>query len=235
MDISRSFLCTVMHPGLFPGPITDPGNPLRVKMLIEVGAEDLIIRAPAASANGKIMGTEPLAKIDRVTIECLTGSAQRIEIMRRSLLRMALVGGIVLVFALFIRAYPIGISTLMALAVAAFIGLLNFLLNGGLGRKQNVIRFKFTPSEHGRSFYLEVPPTQELGLHHALLAAGLSLEEPGTNQQVWTCENCGTVVDATATICPRCGTEQVWTCDNCGAVVDATTTICPRCGAEFED
>ena len=184
MDTSRTFLCTVMHPGLFPGPITDPGNSLRVEMLAEVGDEDLIIRASAASAKGKIMGTEPLAKIDRVTIERLVGSAQRIEILRRSLLRMALMGGIVLVFALFVRAYPLGISALMALAVAAFIGLLNFLLNGGLGRKRDVVRFYFTLFEHGHTFYLEVPATQELGLDQALHAAGLSPEEPETNQEV---------------------------------------------------
>jgi hypothetical protein len=184
MDTSRTFLCTVVHPKLFPGPITDPGNPLRVKMLVEVGAEDLIIHASAASAKGKIMGTEPLAKIDRVAIERLVGSAQRIEILRRSLLRMALVGGMVLVFMLLVRTYPLGISALIALAVAAFIGPLNFLLNGGLGRKQDVVRFHFTLSEHGDTFYLEVPSTQELGLHQALLAAALSPEEPETNRQV---------------------------------------------------
>ena len=178
MDTSRMFLCTVMHPKLFPGLIADPGNPLRVKMLIEVGADDLIIRAPAASAKGKIMGTESLAKIDRVTIEHLVGSAQRIEILRRSLLRMALVGGLVLVFALFVRAYSPGIGVLMALVVAAFIGLLNFLLNGGFGRKQDVVRFHFTLSDNSHTFYLEVPPVQEQELHQALLAAGLSPENP---------------------------------------------------------
>jgi hypothetical protein len=180
MDTSKTFLCTVVHPRLFPGPITDPGNPLRVEMLIEVGTEELIIHAPAASAKGKIMGTERLAKIDQVTIERLVGSAQRIEILRRSLLRMALVGGLVLVFALFARAYPIGISVLMALAVAAFIGPLNFLLNGGLGHKQDVVRFHFITSEHSHAFYLEVPSVQELGLHQALYTAGLRLEEPKT-------------------------------------------------------
>jgi hypothetical protein len=181
MDTPKMFLCTVVHPKLFPGPITDPGNPLRVKMLIEIGAEDLIIRASAASANGKIMGTEPLAKIERVIIEHLASSAQRIEILRRSLLRMAIVGGIILAFMLFIRAYSLGTSILIALVVAAIIGPLNFLLNGGLGGKQDMVRFCFEPSEHGHIFYLEVPPTQEPELHQALLAAGLNLEEPETN------------------------------------------------------
>lgn len=171
----------MVHPKLFPGPITDPGNPLRVKMLVEINREDLIIRASATSAKGKIMGTEPLAKLDRITIERLGGSAQRIEILRRSLLRMALVGGIVLLFALFIRAYPLDISAVIALAVAAFIGPLNFLLNGGLGGKQDIVRFHFTQSEHSRTFYLEVPLAQEPELHKALLAAGLNLEEPETN------------------------------------------------------
>jgi hypothetical protein len=150
-------------------------------MLVEIGAEDLIIRASAARAKGKIMGTEPLAKIERVTVEHLAGSAQRIEIMRRSLKRMAIVGGIVLALMLFIRAYPLSISLLAGLVVAAIIGPLNFLLNGGLGSKQDVVRFFFKPSEHGRTFYLEVPPIQEPELHHALVAAGLNLEEDENN------------------------------------------------------
>ena len=180
MDTSRMFHCTLVHRRLFPGPITDPGNPLRVEMLIEIGTEDLIIRAPAARANGKIMGTEPIASIARVAVEHLAGSAQRTEIMRRSLLRMAIVGGIVLVFMLIVRAYPLGISILAALVIASIIGPLNFLLNGGLGGKQDVVRFHFEPSEHGHTFYLEVPSDQEPGLHQALLAAGLNLVEPET-------------------------------------------------------
>ena len=205
MDTPRTFLCTVMHPRLFPGPITDPGHPLRVKMLVEVGAEGLIIRASAASAKGKIMGTEPLAGIRRVTLERLAGSAQRIEILRRSLWRMALVGGVVLIFALFVRAYPPGLSILMALAVAAFIGPLNFLLNGGLGRKQDAVRIHFFPTGAGRSFYLEVPPAGEQELQDALFAAGLRFKDGEVDQGTRMCGDCGAVVDATATTCPQCG------------------------------
>ena len=182
MDTQQTFLCMIMHPKLFPGPITDPGNPLRVGMLVEVGAQELIIRAPAPRAKRKIMGTEPLAGIGRVSIEHLAGSAQRIEILRRSLLRMALVGGIVLAFALFVRAYPVGISVLMALALAAFTGPLNFLLNGGLARKQAVVRFHFVLSDGGRPFYLEVLPSAEEDLRQALLAAGLHPEDVTTSQ-----------------------------------------------------
>jgi hypothetical protein len=151
-------------------------------MLIEVGAEELIIRASAASAKGKIMGTEPLAKIDRVTIERLAGSTQRMEIMRRSLIRMAIVGGLVLLYELFMRAFPFGISVLIALAVAALIGPLNFVLNGGLGSKQDVVRLHFTLTEPSHTFHLEVPPIEEPGLRQALLAAGLNPEELATAQ-----------------------------------------------------
>lgn len=183
MDTPRTFLCTVMHPRLFPGPITDPGNPLRVEMLVEVGAEELIIRAPAPSAKGKVMGTEPLAGIGQVTIERMAGGAQRLEILRRSLLRMALVGVIVLAFTLLFRSYPLRYDVLMALAVAGFVGPLNFLLNGGLGRKQDVVRFHFIPAEDGRPFYLEVLPTEEPELHQALLSAGLRPEDAEASQQ----------------------------------------------------
>jgi beta-glucosidase len=44
MDTSKMFACIIMHPKLFPGPITDPGNPLRVEMLVEVGVNDLTKR-----------------------------------------------------------------------------------------------------------------------------------------------------------------------------------------------
>ncbi len=118
---------------------------------------------------------------------------------------MALVGGIVLAFTLFVRAYPPGISVLMALAVAAFIGPINFLFNGGLGRKQDVVRFHFFPTGDGRPFYLEVPPAGEQELHEALFAAGLRLEDGEADQETWTCGDCGATVDATATTCPQCG------------------------------
>ena len=183
MDTPRTFLCTVMHPRLFPAPITDPFNPLRVKMLVEVGAEDLIIRASAPIAKGKVMWTEPLTGIGRVAVERMAGSAQRLEILRRSLLRMALVGGITLAYTLLFRSYPLGYDVLMALAVAGFVGLLNFLLNGGLGRKQDVVRFHFIPAEGGRLFYLEVLPAEELDLRQALLSAGLKPAESQASQQ----------------------------------------------------
>lgn len=205
MDASKMFACTIMHPKLFPGPITDPGNPLRVQMLVEVGAEGLIIRAPASNAKDRVLGREPLDGIDRISIERLDGGAQRQEILRRSLIRMALVGGVMLGFALFVRAYPPGISILMAVAVAAFVGPLNFLLNGGLARKQDIVRFHFFPTEDGRPFYLEVLPANELELHAALLGAGLRLEDGTGDQRMWVCGNCGAPVDATATTCPQCG------------------------------
>lgn len=182
MDTSSMFPCIVVHTKLFPGPITDPGNPLKVPMLIEIGAEEVIILASAASANGKIMGAEPFASFERVTVAHLTGGAQINEIMRRSLLRMAIMGGIALVFMLIVRGFPLGISILAAVIVAAIVGSLNFLLNGGLEVKQDVVRFYFEPSTHDHTFYLEVPSTKESGLHQTLLAAGLTLVEPDFNK-----------------------------------------------------
>lgn len=74
MDTARRFLCTVVHPRLFPGPITDPGNPLRVKMLVEVGLEDLLVRAPAPRAKAKVMGKEPLAGIGHKALSTSPGT-----------------------------------------------------------------------------------------------------------------------------------------------------------------
>jgi hypothetical protein len=149
-------------------------------MLVEVGTEDLIIRASADSAKGKIMGTEPLSKIEQVIVKQITGNAQRIEILHRSLLRMTLVGGIVLVFFLLARPYSIGISVLIALALAVLTGAFNYLLNGGLGDKQTIVRFQFKLSDYPRGFSLEVPATMEPGLHQALLSVGLTFVETGT-------------------------------------------------------
>ena len=207
MDTQRTFLCMIMHPRLFPGVLTDPGNPLRVQQLVEVGARELVIRAPASRPAGKIMGTEPLAGIGQVTVEHLAGSTQRIEILRRSLWRMVLVGGIVLAYTLFFQSYPLHYAVLSALAVAGFVVPLNFLLNGGLGRQRGVVRFHFFPTGEGRPFYLEVPPTREQELHEALSAAGLRPEDVEATQLTWTCGDCGGIVDAAAQSCPQCGAE----------------------------
>ena len=98
--------------------------------------------------------------------------------MQRSLLSMAIVGGITLVIMLIMRAYPLGTSILAGVIVAAIVGSINFLFNGGLEARQDVTRFLFEPSRHDHTFYLEVPSTNQLGLRQALLAAGLTLVEP---------------------------------------------------------
>ena len=182
MDGSNMFHCTVIHPRLFPGPILNPGNPLKVELLVEVGDEDLKIRASAGKAKGKLMGTEPFSNIEQVTVKHIDKSAQRIEILWHSMLRMAIVVGIVLVFIYFTRPYSVGLNLLIALLIAVITGFLNFLLNGGLGRKQNIVRFHFELNDYHRGFSLEIPSIQESGLHQALLAAGLSLIETGTDQ-----------------------------------------------------
>ena len=145
-------------------------------MLIEVGADELIICAPRPIGNRKIMGTEALGGISQVIIEHMTSAAQRREIMRGSLSRMALFGGLVLAYMLVFRSYPLYIDVMIALASAAFIGPLNFATHGGLWRKREVVRFVFIPIGNGRPFYLEVLSAEEPGLRQALLAAGLSLE-----------------------------------------------------------
>jgi len=91
MDTQSMFLCTVVPPCLFPALTADPGNPLRVEMLVEVGQEGVTIRVSAPCAKGKVMGSELWTQIVRVTVERLASSKQRLEILRRSLLRMALV------------------------------------------------------------------------------------------------------------------------------------------------
>jgi hypothetical protein len=182
MDTSRMFACNVVHTKLIPGPITDPGNPIKVPLIIEIGAEELIIRASSPSANGKILGTEPFVSFELVTVEHINSIAQKKEIMHRSLLRMAVVGGITLVFMLIVRAYPLGTSILAGVIVAAIVGSINFLFNGGLEAKQDVTRFLFKPSRHDHTFYLEVPSTNQLGLRQALLAAGLTLVEPDISE-----------------------------------------------------
>lgn len=182
MDEAKTLLCTVMYPELFPDPFLGIGKPPKVKMLVEVGPKELLIHKSSRFAKGKITRVESFSGIDEVVIECLSGGAQRNEILHNSLLWMALIGGGTLVYQLFIRGYSLGISALSALIVATSSGLLKFLLDGGFGRKQNVVRFHFTPSGR-RTFYLEVPLAHEPEIHQALLAAGLNLEEPGTSHQ----------------------------------------------------
>lgn len=174
---TQGFPCTLSHPGLFPA---FPRNPPKLPVMAEVGRDALAFVSSLAGAHARTLVSEPLAGIRHVTIRHLSRASQRLEILRRSLLRIVGLALVVFVVMLLRRAsrpsdilYNIGV----ALAGAALIGPLVFLLNGGFGIKKDVVRFHFTRSEQGRPFGLEVDPSDEAAVHQVLLSFGLRFQE----------------------------------------------------------
>ena len=84
---------------------------------------------------------------------------------------------------------------------------LNFLLNGGLSVKKAVVRFLFSPVDMEEAFYLEVEQGQETELQEALGSAGLKFAGDEESQEIWTCDECGAVVEASTVKCPNCGAD----------------------------
>ena len=211
MDTPDKFFCTVVHPGLFPAPITDPFNPLRVKLVVEVGKDGLSFLSSPVNGQPKVLGSEPIGQIVGDTPCHLSPNKQRLEVFQRSLLRMGMVMAMFFLYGLFFRPYGPFYAFLLGLAGAFLSGPLFFIFNGGLSAREEIIRFQFHPVKTGRSFYLDVEPALESVFRQALNSAGIKF------------------VDGNS------GEEEVWECVDCGATIDASATSCPNCGATFDE
>jgi hypothetical protein len=181
MDAPNRFACTVVHPGRFPPVITDPFNPLRVKLYAEIDTEKVSLISMPANGKEKILANEPFMNIREVIVKHLSGNDQRLEIIRKSLVRISIV--VVVLFICQIQSHlseplDFGYYLSIALLAAVFVsGPLFFVFHGGLSIKNDVVRFLFTPLERGKSFYLEVDATQESHIRQALLSANVKIEE----------------------------------------------------------
>lgn len=177
MDTPKRFSCTVMHPGRFPAYFLDPLNPPKIKVIAEIDTDKLSFISSPSSGQAKTLASEPFGNISNVTIQHLSIGAQRLELLRKSLIRYVVVATLLFIYMFVFQSRDFGYSILIALAGAIVSGPLFFLFNGGFSVKNDVIRFHFTPVKRGKAFYLEIEPTHKLELQQALLSAGLKLEE----------------------------------------------------------
>jgi len=197
------FPCTIVHTGLFPTPLLDPFNPLKVKIVVEVSSDKLSFLA--SKNQDKVLGSQPTAKITHSSVQLLTANQRRFEVFQRTLVRMALVAAIVFLWTLFIQHYGLSLSLFIALILACFVGPLNFMMNGGLTIKGDLFRFQFISEETEKRFYLDLAPKYGLEFRQALRSASLRFENENESQEEWICEDCGATVDAAAAKCPQCG------------------------------
>ena len=144
MDGLKRIPCTLMHPGLFPA---FPHNPPRIRVTVEIGSGKLSF-VSSSGGQDRTLASEPIGNIGNVTIRQLSENAQGLEILKKGLLRAAVVGAAGLIFLL-CRSYSLGFGLLIGLALAGASDALSFLLNGGLAIKDDVVRFCFVPLEHG--------------------------------------------------------------------------------------
>lgn len=173
MDEQVRFPCQLVHPGLFPLFRRDPP---KLPVTATLSADAL---AFVSSPDGKphTLATERLEDIREVLVLDLSGAGQRRAILKNSLRRMALVGGVGLVAVLLVRPYNLGISALIAGVAAATSGLMNFVLNGGLGAKRDLARFRFALRTDGAPFAIEVEAAAKQEVWQTLQNAGLTVVE----------------------------------------------------------
>jgi len=210
MEIQNKIPCVVMHPNLFPAYFLDPFNPIRTKAMVEICTDKLSFLSLPSNGKSRSMGSVPLNNVQNVTIQNLSTIAQRIEILKKSIVRYLFLSAIIALYTFIFKSAPLIMAIVIALAAGTIMFPLNFLLNGGLATKKPVVRFLFTPVDMEKAFYLEVEQGREAELKEALHSAGLRFA--GDEE-----------------------TREIWTCDECGAVVEASTVKCPNCGADFED
>jgi hypothetical protein len=205
MNIQNKISCTVMHPKLFPAYFLDPFNPQRINAIVEIDTDKLSFLSLPSIGKSRLPGNVPLDNVHHVAIQNLSVKAQRLEILRKSLIRYLVLSTVFSIYLFLFKSAPLFTGTIIALTAAIIILPLNFLFNGGFAVKNEVVRFLFTPIEPGKSFYLEVEQGYEPELQKALLTFGLKFAGDEENQESWECDECGAVVEASAVKCPNCG------------------------------
>ena len=197
------FPCTIIHTDLFPTPLFDPFNPLKIKIITQVSPDKLTFLAYKDQA--KILGSELTSRISNISVHLLSANNRRFETFQRTLIRIGLIAIIVFLWTLIKNRYGLGLSLGMALLIACFIAPLNFLLNGGFSIKGEIYRFIFFIEETGKSFSLDVLPENAPGFRTALRTTGMKFEDDIESDKEWFCEECGAIVNAADTKCPQCG------------------------------
>jgi hypothetical protein len=210
MEVIYRIPCTIMHPKLFPPFFLFPLRPSRSKVFVEIDLCKLSFLSTLSSGESKSRGSVTIDSISSVAVENLSLNAQRVEILRNVFLSNLLLAAFLSLYLFVFKSAPLFMAVIISLISAMVFLPLSFLFDGGFTVKSEVVRFIFTPVDLEKTFYLEVAKGCEAELQQALLVASLQFTEDKNS-------------------------EEIWTCDECGAVVEASTMKCPNCGANFED
>lgn len=205
MDIQNKISCVVMHPKLFPAYFLDPFNPQRMKAIVEVDTDKLSFLSLPSNRKSRLLGNVSLNNIQNVTVQNLSTKAQRFEILKKSLVRYLFLSVVIALYTFLFQSVPLFASFMITLTIAPIMFPFIFLLNGGFAIKKEVARFLFTPVDMEKTFYIEVESRHETELQESLHCAGLRFVEDEKSQEIWTCDECGAVVEASAVKCPNCG------------------------------
>lgn len=179
--------------------------------MAEIDADKISFISPPSGGRDKVLGSEAFGNISHVTPQHLSVGSQRIEILQKSLGRIIAVAALLFLCQIqyhLSQPQELIYIVFIALTVATCVsGPLFFLFNGGLTIKDDVDRFYFTLLKQGKPFYIEIEPAHESEIHQALLSAGLGFERIEEDEEVWECDECGSIVDALAAKCPHCGAD----------------------------
>jgi hypothetical protein len=176
--------------------------------MVEIDTDKLSFRY--LSPSGRIsdsFGKVSLSSIQNITIRNLSKKAQRFEILKKSLVRYFFLSVVFSLYLFLFQSTPLFPAFMIALAAATIMFPLNFLLNGGFAIKKEAVRFLFTPVDMEKTFYLEVEQGHETELQEALHSVGLMFTNDEASQEIYTCDECGAVVEASAVKCPNCGAD----------------------------
>ena len=196
-----------MHPKLFPAFFLDPFNPQRIKVIIEIDTEKLSFISLTPRGQSKFRGSVLIDSIRSIEIQNLSINAQRLEILKKSLLRYFFIAALISIYMFLFKSAPLFMGIYNALIFAIVLFPLFFLSDGGFSVKNEVVRFLFTPVDLKKPFYIEVEQGLEKEVQQALLTAGLNFHSDEENQEIWECDECGAIVDALAVKCPNCGAD----------------------------
>jgi hypothetical protein len=188
MEIQNKISCTVMHPKMFPAYFLDPFNPQRVKVMIEIDTDKLSFLSLPSSGQSKSLGSVLIDTVRSVVIQKLSINAQRLEILKKSLLRYFFIAALFSIYLFVFKSSPLFTGIFIALVGASVIVPLYFLSQGGFTIKNEVVRFLFTPVGLEKSFYLEVEQGHEKEVQQALLSAGLNFDGNEESQDIWECD-----------------------------------------------
>ena len=181
MEMDEKPLVTVglVNSRVIPPIMTDPFNPPKIKVGLEIDSGQLQFISLSSLRKGKALGAELFSALDHFTVTEVSAVSRVSEIFLMSLIRGAAWVILFYLFFVLFRSYSLGFGILMAGVVGLFAAGFYFLLNGGLTSWKAVVRFRFVRKEKNGKFQFDVEPSYAEELRVKILSSGLRLVQPG--------------------------------------------------------